>query len=80
MKIQYKEGPPKLVYIWLSREEGEDHALLDSLKHRIKSWRGQGYMPVVMESGRGNLENSMFLLMKHHYELKAKKQLDAERL
>ena len=36
-------------------------------------------MPVVMESGEGKLEDSMYLLMKHNYELLAKKLLSAEK-
>lgn len=79
MKIQYKSSPPKLVYIWLSREEGQDQSLLDSLKPRYAQWKKQGYMPVVMESGNGKLEDSMYLLMKHNYELIAKRQLSAEK-
>ena len=79
MKIQYKENAPKLVYIWLSREEGQDKALLESLKPHYAEWKKQGYMPVVMESGEGKLEDSMYLLMKHNYELLAKKLLSAEK-
>ena len=79
MKLQFKEAPVKIVYIWISREEGQDKALLDSLKQRYAAWRAKGYMPVVMESGEKNLEDSMYLLMKHHYELIAKKQLAAEK-
>ena len=79
MKVQFKEAPVKIVYIWISREEGQDKALLDSLKPRYAAWRAKGYMPVVMESGEKSLEDSMYLLMKHHYELMAKEQLAAEK-
>ena len=79
MKIQYKDVPPKLVYIWLSREEGQDKSLLASLRPRYAEWKKRGYMPVVMESGEGKLEDSLYLLMKHNYELLAKSRLPAEK-
>ena len=79
MKIQLKETPVKIAYIWISREEGQNKALLESLKPRYAAWRAQGYLPVVMESGEKRLEDSMYLLMKHHYELMAKEQLAAEK-
>ena len=79
MRIQYQENPTKLVYIWLSREEGQDKALLDSLKPQYAAWRADGYMPVVMESGKGDIEHGMYLLMKHHYEKIAERQLSGEK-
>lgn len=42
MRIQYQDSPAKLVYIWLSREEGQDKALLDSLKPQYAAWRADG--------------------------------------
>lgn len=79
MRIQYQENPTKLVYIWLSREEGQDKALLDSLGPQYAAWRADSYMPIVMESGKGDLEHGMYLLMKHHYEKIAKRQLSGEK-
>ena len=79
MKIDYVETPLRQVRIWLTRAEGQDQALLDSLKPRYKEWKAQGYLPVVFESGESKLEDDMYLLMKHNYELLAKKQLREER-
>ena len=74
MRIQYKERPSKLVYIWISKDEGRDSALLASLKEKYAIWRAEGYMPVVMESGDNSLEHIMHGLMKHHYESQAQRE------
>ena len=74
MRIQYQETPKKIVYIWISKKEGQDKNFLDSLKPKYTSWKAKGYMPVVMESGDNDLERGMYLLMKHHYEKLAEKQ------
>jgi hypothetical protein len=69
VKIDYVEEPLRQVRIWLTRAEGKDQALLDSLKPRYKEWKAQGYLPVVFESGESKLEDDMYMLLKHNYEL-----------
>lgn len=69
VKIDYVEEPLRQVRIWLTRAEGKDQALLDSLKPRYKEWKAQGYLPVVFESGESKLEDDMYMLLKHNYDL-----------
>ncbi len=78
MKFEVKEAPQKIATFWISAEEGRNQAFMASLKPQFKIWKDKGYLPVVMESGEGRLEDSIYLLMKHNYELLAKKQLAAE--
>lgn len=78
MRIQYKENPIKIVYIWISEEEGQNKDLLDSLKSQFVDWKEKSYLPVVIESGDQALETGMYHLMKHHYEKIAKRQLSNE--
>ena len=72
MKIEFKEKPRKKVLIWLSEDEANDSELGLKLKLKYAEWKSQGYLPVVFKSGSGNLEDSMYLLMKHNYELYAR--------
>jgi len=76
VKIDYVEEPLRQVRIWLTRAEGKDQALLDSLKPRYKEWKAQGYLPVVFESGESKLEDDMYLLLKHNYELIKQQRLE----
>lgn len=78
MKIEVREIPHKTVLFWLSRAEAADSQVMDSLKPLFKSWKSQGYLPVVFESGEGDMNDSMYLLMKRNFELLAKKELAAE--
>lgn len=78
MKIEVREVPCKAVLLWLSRTEAADNQVMDSLKSQFKSWKNRGYLPVVFESGEGNMEDHLYLLMKRNYEILAKKELAAE--
>ncbi|MBR3588980.1 MAG: hypothetical protein IKL16_05410 [Clostridia bacterium] len=73
MKIDVKEKPRKMVLIWLSVDEANDRDLMHTLEEKYGEWKNQGYLPVVFKSGTGNLEDSMYLLMKHNYEVYAQK-------
>ncbi len=79
MRVEVKEKPIRAAFVWLSREEGKDEALLQSLKPQYAVWKAQGYLPVVMESGAENPEDCLYGLMKHHCEKKAKEQIKDER-
>lgn len=78
MKIEAREIPHKTVLFWLSRAEAADSQVMDSLKPLFKNWKNRGYLPVVFESGEGDMNDSMYLLMKRNFELLAKKELAAE--
>lgn len=79
MKFEVKDAPRKIATFWISAEEAEDKVFMASLKPQFAIWKDKGYLPVVMESGKGRLEDSLYLLMKHNYELLAQKQLAAEK-
>lgn len=75
MKIEFRKCPYKLVLIWLSKEESEDKNILSSLQPQFKEWKANKYQPVVFASGTRSLEDSMYLLMKHNYEVLAKEEI-----
>ena len=72
MKIEIRERPFKTVLIWMSKEEAADKQLNASLKSQFAEWKKKKYLPVVFESGDGNLEDSMYMLMKRNLEVLAK--------
>lgn len=78
MKIEAKEQPMKIVYYWMSHEEGNDEELMASLRPQFREWKAKGYLPAVFVSGTQKLEDVLYLLMKNHYEKLAKKQLIEE--
>lgn len=73
MKIEVRERPYKAVMFWLSKEESKDKNLLASLQPRFKEWKAKKYLPVVFETGIQSLEDGMYMLMKHNYEVLAEK-------
>ena len=72
MRVEVKEKPIRAAFVWLSREEGKNEALLQSLKPQYAAWKAQGYLPVVMESGAGNPKDCLYGLVKHYCEKKGK--------
>ena len=76
MKIEIRERPYKVVLYWMSREEAENKNLIDSLKPQFLAWKDKKYLPVIFESGDGNLEDSMYMLMRRNLELMVKKNDD----
>ena len=74
MTIEVRERPMKMVYYWMSAEEGQNEELMASLKPQFREWKSKKYQPVVFISGNGSLEDNMYMLMKRNYEELAKKQ------
>ena len=72
MKIEIRERPYKTVLLWMSKEEAADEELQASLKPKFAEWKKKNYLPIVFESGEGNLEDSMYMLMKRNLEVLAK--------
>ena len=73
MKIEKRERPYKTVFFWMSEEEVADKALMASLQPQFLAWKAQNYLPVVMESGKGTLEDSVYMLLKRNLETIAKR-------
>ena len=77
MKFEVKESP-KIAAFWVSKAEACDKAFMASLKPQFKQWKERGYQTVVYESGEQSLDECLYMLMKHHIEVSAKKELSAE--
>ena len=75
MKIEVLKHPHKTAIFWLNKEESEDKNILSSLQPQFKEWKANKYQPVVFESGTRNLEDDMYMLMKHNYEVLAKEEI-----
>ena len=56
MEIQVKEFSFKMIAVWLCKREANDSELMLELNRRFKEWKAAGYLPVVYESGDGNME------------------------
>ena len=75
MKFELKESPYKFATFWLSKSESNDAEFMAKLKPEFKFWKAKGYQPVVYHSGSGSLEDSVYGLIKHNFEVMAKAQV-----
>lgn len=69
----------KLVEYWLTSAEKSDLALREALKPEFTRWKAKKYLPVVYESGTGNLRDGMDGLMRKYIQDKAKHEMEAEK-
>lgn len=64
---------------WLTNAEKCDPALRESLKPEFKRWKAKKYQPVVYESGKGDLRESVLALLKKTVHDQAKREVAEER-
>lgn len=69
----------RLLEIWLTKAEKSDAALRESLKPLYKQCKAKKYLPVVYESGEGDLQESILGLLRHNREAIAKRELAEEK-
>lgn len=69
----------RFLEIWLTKAEKNEVALRESLKPLYKWWKAKGYLPVVYESGEGDLKESLVGLLRHNREIIAKRELEIEK-
>lgn len=69
----------KLVEFWLTNAEKNDPKLRESLRPEFKRWKARKYQPVVYESGKGDLRESVLALLKKTVHDQAKREVEAEK-
>lgn len=69
----------RTVDIWLTRKEAADDKFKESLNPIYKRYAEMNYFVSVFESGSGNLENGMIALLRHNIEMKARREVMAEK-
>ena len=78
MKVIINERD-KLVEYWLTNAEKRDLALRNSLKSEFKRWKAKKYLPVVYESGAGDLRDGVQGLLQKRIRDQAKREVEAEK-
>ena len=68
MKTQIMEAPRKTQLYWLSKQESEDEAFMVFLQNAIANQKDQGTLPVIIESGEGDPEEMVYLLLKRNID------------
>lgn len=68
MKIQTTQTPRRLLIYWLSRAEAQDDAIMDFIHNDMKLNKEQNILPVIVESGEGELAEQLRLLMKRNQD------------
>lgn len=68
----------KRVEIWLTREEGRDEALRESLKPLYAAYKQKKYLVVVFTSGEGSLAEYTSALLRHNRDKMAREEVKAE--
>ena len=69
----------KLVEYWLTNAEKSDLALRESLKPEFKRWKTKKYLPVIYESGAGDLRDGVQGLLQKCIRDQAKREVEAEK-
>lgn len=69
----------KYVEIWLTNAESQDTALRESMRPEFQEYKKRKYRVVVFSSGRGDLLTLTKDLLKHTLEVKARKEVEAEK-
>lgn len=68
MKIQSIEAKRLTQLYWLSPQEAENKEIAGFLHNAFSLQKEQGVLPVIVESGNGELKESLYLLMKRQAE------------
>lgn len=66
MKTQVTEAPRRAQLYWLSKQESEDEAFMVFLQSVIANQKDQGTLPVIIESGEGDPEEMIYMLLKRN--------------
>ncbi|MEN6471853.1 MAG: hypothetical protein ABFC62_10350 [Clostridiaceae bacterium] len=69
----------RILEIWLTNAEKNDAVLRASLKPLYSQWKAKKYLPVVYESGSGDLKESILGLLQHNREVIAKREMAEEK-
>lgn len=64
MKIQTMDAPKRAQIYWLNHSEAQDEAISAFLQNDFSLQKEQKILSVVIESGNGELEEQLYLLMK----------------
>lgn len=70
MKIKSIEGKRPVQMYWMNRSEVKDDGINELLKFDFALLRERKPLPVIIESGEGDLEEMVYLLLKRNAESK----------
>ncbi len=68
MKIQTTQTPRQAQIYWLSLRSAQDEAIMAFLKNDFAIQKDQNILPVIVESGEGELAEQLRLLMKRNQD------------
>ncbi len=68
MKTQMMEAPRRAQLYWLSKNEAGDETFMIFLQSIIANQKDQETLPVVIESGEGDPEEMVYLLLKRNID------------
>lgn len=62
------EAPKRAQLYWLSKRETEDETFMAFLKSMIANRKEREMLPVIIESGEGDSEEMIYLLLKRNID------------
>ena len=68
MKTQMMEAPRRAQLYWLSKQESEDETFMVFLQSVIADQKEQEILPIIIESGEGDPEEMVYLLLKRNID------------
>ncbi len=73
----------KVACWFFTNAEQEDaagmEAAIETIRPQFAEWKAKGYMPAIFRSGKADLEDTMYGLIKHNYMVMARKELAEEK-
>lgn len=68
MKAQVMEAPRRAQLYWISQRETENETFMAFLKSMIANRKEREMLPFIIESGEGNPEEMIYLLLKRNID------------
>ena len=78
MMIQVGENK-KDVFIWLTNADQAGEKAEETLSAVIAEWKARGFYPVIFRSGRADLYDQTFALLKHNRDAAARREVRGAR-
>lgn len=71
-----KDDQKKQVLYWLTKTEGDNIQLMESLRPQFKEWHEKGYFVAAFISGKGDLYEGTLDLLIHNKKMWIRQQLE----
>ena len=76
----FKNEAKRIVEIWLTNADQQNAQCMAFVDFQINVWKEQKYLPVVFRSGKENLEENTYTMLKYNRERMARREMEYEKI